>query len=831
MFKTQFKFYLTVLVVLGASISLQSFAATWTPPASSPPFGYPQSLLSTGDLAQTKSGPITLNNSITIASSTMDDSPQLIIRSGPSKYAYIDNYYGDMRFVNNYGGTGAVRMSLTEEGILSVNGTQTKFSNLFPEYRWKWGGSNAANGALNWKKIAAITMDDLAWRAVSLKVDIMNAGTNFGSSVEAENMTFYVSCRRSTNVIDSLDDALVSGPVKDVVRVVKLGTGNYELQARQPSDWRHMTINARVISSGGGTTVAYEENPVDGSTVGTIYEAELTHHDFATNLDVLGDVDVSGKIGVNTPSPGADLQINKEGEISQNEWYQEHPFKIWGTDQVLLMGVDTDARAAYLQSVDVGTAFSNIILNRNGGNVGIGGSGIDNKLEIQNGNIEIQNNDIDSKIRFHDPGNYWYSMGIDQSDLGRFKIGYGGDVSSNNFVIDRTTARIGINTNAPTYTLDVNGSLRSSTLYYGAGNSRTETRADAGLQGDAGAQSGFFQTSAPAPAANWYPGATSWQHLLDVRHSNPANNYAMQFAGGFWTQDLYFRKTANNPATPWSRVVMENSTGLAEIGKTNGINGGELLMSRKDDITFAGDTLGRILFDTSDSPSTLDASAMILGRAYGSPTSVQKGGSLAFYTKEFGTPASGSATERMTIDAFGNVGINDTSPDANLDVEGTIRATRVCDQTGTVCKTLSTGWDGTPWEKKTTRFTVQTYISGGGYGTWVSQYVTLPKYTTKLTLSTPGTLMTYVHAVNFIAGVETRIGHYGYKCRPVNPLSTSCSNFYTPVVDESQPPIPSDNVIRFAVNGAGLGTHTGYLDVEYWAPVTETFSTTDLYPY
>jgi hypothetical protein len=87
---------------------------------------------------------------------------------------------------------------------------------------------------------------------------------------------------------------------------------------------------------------------------------------------------------------------------------------------------------------------------------------------------------------------------------------------------------------------------------WGRLDTRTEVRADAGLQGSAGARSGFFETSGPV---NFPQGAQSFWHLLDVRHSNPANNYAMQLAGSFYDQNLWFRKTNNNPAQPWLRLL------------------------------------------------------------------------------------------------------------------------------------------------------------------------------------------------------------------------------------------------------------------------------------
>lgn len=103
---------------------------------------------------------------------------------------------------------------------------------------------------------------------------------------------------------------------------------------------------------------------------------------------------------------------------------------------------------------------------------------------------------------------------------------------------------VGIGTATPSYRLD----LANGTFGFGSSNQRTETREVAGLQGSAGAQSGFFETATATPGENWPVGATSYWHLIDCRHSNTTNNYAMQFAGSFYDQKLYFRKTNGNAA-------------------------------------------------------------------------------------------------------------------------------------------------------------------------------------------------------------------------------------------------------------------------------------------
>ncbi|MDQ0638309.1 hypothetical protein QF042_001874 [Pedobacter sp. W3I1] len=219
---------------------------------------------------------------------------------------------------------------------------------------------------------------------------------------------------------------------------------------------------------------------------------------------------------------------------------------------------------------------------------------------------------------------------------------------------------------------------------------QAQTRDNAGLQGDAGAVSGFFDTVNPV---NYPAGAGGWWHLLDVRHSNPANNYAMQFAGGFYDQQLYFRKTNNNPSQPWLKIVTESEgkvvlNHLTTTGDGNVLNQGN-----------ASDFAGNLLIRANTGGRFEDKGAQIefvipAGTAGDNPwgqgriiTVAGNGGNSNATGKmilgtrrmfdKYGNGQQWFYGDDIVIDGVGNIGMGTLSPREKLSVNGNIRAREI----------------------------------------------------------------------------------------------------------------------------------------------------------
>lgn len=91
-----------------------------------------------------------------------------------------------------------------------------------------------------------------------------------------------------------------------------------------------------------------------------------------------------GNVGIGTTNPGSKLQVTADANIGSN--WKNAQLRIGGStnsNYQLNLGYDTTNNLGVIQSGEDGTAYKNLALNPNGGNVGIGTTGPTTKLNIK----------------------------------------------------------------------------------------------------------------------------------------------------------------------------------------------------------------------------------------------------------------------------------------------------------------------------------------------------------------------------------------------------------------------------------------------------------------
>ena len=417
-----------------------------------------------------------------------------------------------------------------------------------------------------------------------------------------------------------------------------------------------------IIQDGG--TNHFEINDNDGNA---FFGGDLTFGDGSTAGTILMDVTDAGVGGndgrLRIYSDGAvNHLIQGDGDVIFNELGNDRNFRIESDNQVNMLFLD-----AGLDRIGLGTATPTQMFDVNGSIRMRGGTTTSGWIPVSSGDgtmvwtdpallgadITTASNGLTEVVNDIQLGgtltqNTTVAQGAFTLDFTSTAVD-GFSIDGTTFSVDAANNRIGIGTATPSYPLHVYNTADDIAMIQGADHSRLY------IDGTDVSEKALIFSEA---------GTEQWKVGMDNANGT-----------GGSTNDFIVKQT--NDGSP--EFMVQASSGNVGIGtntpdanlNVGAASGATLYLTREDNTTLANNVLGSLLFDSTDdtSPSTTDASAGI--RAYASQDhgNSNKGGYMTFFTKN-NTSNATAASERMRIQADGNVAIGATSASVKLYVAG-----------------------------------------------------------------------------------------------------------------------------------------------------------------
>lgn len=232
------------------------------------------------------------------------------------------------------------------------------------------------------------------------------------------------NCSTLTSLLGAIFGA-VGVPTEGVAVVGFTPTGT--LDRREIGPWRRS-----------GTSISYTWTNVG---IGVVTPTQKLH--------VAGNIMASGAIYVQNSSfaGGAlNLQNSTKTGDAMGQWVIYNMGANYG-NRLSFRGYPANGspNIEYFALTDSGNIYSR-------GKIGIG-------TATPGQDIEILRENADSTLRFHDPGDAWYSLGIDRSDAQKFKINYGANVGDAAHFTLTNAGNVWLGTAAPGARLDIVSSV------------------------------------------------------------------------------------------------------------------------------------------------------------------------------------------------------------------------------------------------------------------------------------------------------------------------------------------------------------------------------------
>lgn len=344
----------------------------------------------------------------------------------------------------------------------------------------------------------------------------------------------------------------------------------------------------------------------------------------------------TGNVGIGTTTPNSTLTVVGNGTYAADSInFGISVANATTPTERLYLGVDNSLGvngSAYIQSIRSGSAYTNLLLNPNGGNVGIGTTTPQEKLHVEGGNILLSNNQylraynstglIARNIIGNDSSNHLIIGTANTSTMGDVKIYAGTASRSISFFADGVNESVKI----------------TSSGNVGIGTTSPGTK---------------LQVASDSSDKLWLTGVTN--PLMQLRLGYDVTNnygYIQSLQSGTAFKTLALNPSGGNvgigTTSPLTKLQIDFDSGTALTGTT--AFGGLHMQSAGANDDFVGITAGG-----PSSTNTLAGVLMQVSNAYGSR--------LHFLTSN---SIGGGMSQRMIINENGNVGIGTNSPTANL---------------------------------------------------------------------------------------------------------------------------------------------------------------------
>ncbi len=534
----------------------------------------------------------------------------------PGSASAVDNYYtnwwikmtngsanNNVRKVTNYVGS---TKTLTLETVLSAtpsaSNTINLYNNIYPTFIWQESNKRFITATTTIDSSGTIAISDYSDLA-SRNIILSSTTSSTSNSTGALKLSGGIGISNTTDATNSTNGGTFTSAgggafAKSLFVGTTLTTAN-------------LTLGATAITSTGT-----EINTLAGVSAGTISLSKAVVVDANKDISGFRNISLTGTISGVTTLTATSLTLSGA-----------------------LTGVSTIGASGVVSLTNNTTSSS----TTTGALVVTGGVGIGGELNLA-GNINLPN--ASTGINMGNTSNSGYCQIYMKTNTAQYSISTSGNGSSPNgllqfhalnssggflgTIMTMQGLNVGIGTTSPSYKLDINGSL-NSTSFYLSGSQVTSSAAKLNY---------LDITTAGAAQA-------SKALVLDNSGNISGINYltSSYFFGNQFGTTTYLNNSALSTTTLGNmyNIICQNTS------STNGTSA----------------TIGFICDSTA--PGGITPTARI--EAY--RTSTYGYGDLIFSTKGTIT-AGGACSERMRILANGNVGINNSNPGYTLDISGTL---------------------------------------------------------------------------------------------------------------------------------------------------------------